>query len=340
MEQKSGSLIGHLLKGAAMGIANAIPGVSGGTVAFITGIYERLILALKSFDLRAVKLAGTFQFTELVRHLDLAFLVPLGLGAVIAILAIAKPLLFALEFHETLTLAFFFGLIASSIYFVGHSVSRWRPAQMIAFLLGAAIAASVAFGRPAEENDARWYLLLCGMVAFCSMIVPGLSGSYVLLLMGNYILIFTVIDEIRAAVSAGNFALALEQSLRYLAPLMVGIVIGFVVFSRLISFLFTRARNSTIALLAGFVAGSLLIIWPWKERLPLLDQASGSPVLKGDEPVLAGYSWFFPDLAAPQTYAAIGLMLAGAALVVIVERLGGTKGHPMSEGEDDEHSIQ
>lgn len=300
-----GSWIFLFIKGAAMGAANVIPGVSGGTVAFITGIYERLINALKSIDHHAVGHLLRFRFREFAKHVDLLFLVVLGLGVLLSIVSLAKLLEWLFANHERLVLAFFFGLILASIYFVGKLVKRWSIGPIAAILIGAAIAVGIGLLPPASENTNFFYLLLCGVAAVSSMIIPGISGSFVLLLMGNYLLILGAISG--AASDPG-------RSIKLLIPFGIGVVAGLLVLSHVLSWLFKRYHDIAVALMTGFVAGSLYIIWPWKYPDP--DKIIIKP--GGEEKIIA-YIREAPDFGSAQTWFAIGLIVIGAALVWLLE---------------------
>lgn len=284
-----------VLKGMAMGAANVIPGVSGGTIAFITGIYERLIHALKSIDLQALKLFFTGRWKDFGAHIDFQFLFWLFLGVGISILSLAKLLEWALTEKEALTLAFFFGLILASILGVGRQVSKWNPAVIISFIFGCGIAVSLAFLPPATPNDSFIYLILCGAVAVCSMILPGLSGSYILLLMGNYALVLGALGDLNIGI---------------IAPVMIGVLIGLIAFSRLLSWLFSKFKDQTISLLTGFVLGSLLIIWPWKE--------TKTEIILGEAKAI-GYDWILPAIDS-QFFLALGLMLIGFVIVWVLDK--------------------
>lgn len=278
-----------------MGAANVIPGVSGGTVAFITGIYERLIHALKNIDLESVKLFFSGKFGEFARRIDLNFLAVLFLGVFVSILSLAKILELALESYEALTLSFFFGLILASIIAVSRQVEKFSVGAVIAFCIGAAIAVAIAFLPPAQPNASFLYLILCGVVAVCSMILPGLSGSYILLLMGNYLLVLQ-------AVSSFNFSVMI--------PMMLGCVIGLITLSRLLSYLFAKFKDQTIGTLAGFVAGSLLIIWPWKTTI--LESFDGKEKA-------VGYIWDLPEINT-SFFVSVALIAAGFFLVLWMEK--------------------
>jgi putative membrane protein len=289
------------LKGMAMGAANVIPGVSGGTIAFVTGIYERLINALKSIDLVALRLLFRFKIKEFSSHIDLPFLLAIFAGVFISILSLAKALEYAFEYYEVLTLAFFFGLIVASIFGVGRQISKMSFSVAVTFIIGAAIALSIAFMTPATANDGFFYVFLCGIVAVCSMILPGLSGSYILLLMGNYVLVLR-------SISSFDFGV--------LIPLLLGCVAGLAIFSRLLSFLFSYYKDATISLLTGFVAGSLLIIWPWKNTE--MEEVSAGKMKA------VGYDWYLPSLDT-QFFIAVGLAIMGFILVWAMERFSQQK---------------
>lgn len=301
-------IISLLVKGAAMGAANVIPGVSGGTVAFITGIYERLINAINSLNVTALKLLFGGRIREFVRAIDFFFLLWLGLGIILSIVSLAKVLQFLFSRHPVFVYAFFFGLILASIYFVGKQVKRWSAGPLIGLAAGAIVAVSVALLTPGRENDSLPYLLLCGVVAMASMIIPGLSGSFVLLLMGNYSLI--MIDSV-VRLSEGNF-----DSLRILIPVGIGAVAGLLLLSKLLAWVFRKYHDIAVGLLTGFVAGSLLVIWPWKHEKTVEFQ-------KGDEMKVetVGFDWYLPSFEM-QTLIAIALMLGGAILVWVMEKYG------------------
>ncbi|MEM6829446.1 MAG: DUF368 domain-containing protein [Bacteroidota bacterium] len=283
------------LKGVAMGAANVIPGVSGGTMAFITGIYERLINALKHIDIKSIKLLLSGKFKAFAERVDFMFLVYLFLGVFISILSLAKLLEWALDRYEVYTLSFFFGLILASIFAVAKQISQVDLSVVVSFVIGTAIAISIAFLPPAQESDSFIYMILCGVVAVCSMILPGLSGSYILILMGNYLLVLR-------AVSAFEFTV--------LIPLLIGCVIGLITLSRLLSYLFNQFENATISALSGFVVGSLLIIWPWQTKL--------TASFNGKEKVV-GRIWNLPDMEGP-FFLALFLILLGFLLVIWMER--------------------
>lgn len=279
-----------------MGAANVIPGVSGGTIAFITGIYERLINALKAFDMQALRLLLAREWRLFATKTDIGFLVAVLSGVAISILSLAKVFELAFEFYEVYTLSFFFGLIIASVLGVGRQISKYNFVNIGALLLGVVIAAGIALLPPAEPNASFIYLILCGAVAICSMILPGLSGSYILLLMGNYILVLQ-------AISSFNFSILL--------PIAIGCIGGLLVFARLLSYLFKNLRDFTISILTGFVAGSLAIIWPWKITIFM--------TLEGGKEKATGYRWFLPELDQA-FFTAVALAVIGFLMVWLMER--------------------
>ncbi len=310
MMREAGQIV---LKGIAMGAANVIPGVSGGTVAFITGIYERLIEALKAFGPTSFPLLAQGRIPEFARRVDLAFLGFLGAGVAIGILTLAKALKWGFAHHAVLVWSFFFGLIAASIPFVARMVRRWDAGAVACLTLGAILAVSMLFLGRAEENTSFFYLCLCGVVAVCSMILPGLSGSFVLLLMGNYELI--MIDTVNQLRSEPL------QAMRVLLPVGLGAVVGLAGFARLLSWLFAKHHDIAVATITGFIGGSLAIIWPWKDVVIETFEHSGEVKEK-----VTGYgNWRLPEWSDPGTWGAMGVMALGVVLVIVMEVAGRSK---------------
>ena len=289
--------IANFFKGLGVGSANVIPGVSGGTIALITGIFERLINALKSFNLTAIKLFFSGKFKEFAQHTDLWFLASVGAGVVAAILSIARLFEFLFAEYPIYLWSFFFGMILVSIYYVGITIEKFNWKVLVSFVIGTAIALFIAFGTPAKENSNFIYLMICGAVATCSMILPGLSGSFVLVLMGNYQLI--MIDAVN------------DLNLKILFPVAIGGVVGLLAFSHLLSWIFKNYRDITIAVLTGFILGSMPIIWPWKNDVI---------TYFGSEAKVTGYEYYLPELNLDFSIALV-IMLIGAALIVLTEKM-------------------
>jgi putative membrane protein len=286
------------LKGFGMGAANVIPGVSGGTIALVTGIYEELISSVKSFNFTAIKLLFSGQLKQFSKHINLNFLIAVFFGVGISIISLAKLLEYLFKLNDLLVWSFFFGLIVASIFFVGRLVNKWNTITISTLLIGISIAVGIAFLKPSDENTEIWYLCLCGVVAVASMILPGLSGSYVLILMGNYKIIMLT--------SVSNPL----ENLDILIPVIIGAMLGFLILSHGISFVLKRFYDATISLLTGFIIGSLFVIWPWKVPAETI---SGKVV---------SYKWLLPDFTESQNIYAIGLIIFGFITVWGIEKIG------------------
>ncbi|MHB0775699.1 DUF368 domain-containing protein [Halomonas sp. WWR20] len=290
------------LKGAGMGAADAVPGVSGGTIAFVTGIYEELIYTIRQFGPGAFGVWRREGFSGLMVHLNLAFLIPLMLGIAVSLISVAHLVTWLLESHGLLLNAFFFGLVLASAVVVSREMSGWRFWYVLPLLLGMLIAQILPNILPAAAGADTWVLIVGGAIAISAMLLPGVSGSFLLLVMGLY---GTVMEGIK------SFDLAL------IVKFGVGCLIGLFTFSRLLSWLFHHYRTATLQLLVGFIIGSLPLLWPWRElvsyRLGPEDQIVPLDyryLLPGDYTTITG--------EPAQLLPAVGLMLFGLVLVLIV----------------------
>lgn len=282
------------LKGITMGVANVIPGVSGGTIALITEIYEELINSLKSFDLKALKLLIKGQFKDFTVHTNLYFLISVFGGSVFSMFSVAKLFEFLFEFYPKELWSFFFGLILASVYYVGIRVGIWKIRSYVFFIIGTAIAVSLALLSPSSESTNLVYIFICGVIGVTGMLLPGLSGSFILILMGNYKLL--MVDSLSKSLKFNIDAIS------YLLVFILGSFVGLFGFSHIISWLFKRFKDCVLSLLTGFILGSLLIIWPWKEV--------------AENRLIT--SWYLPELNS-STILAISLMLIGFYVVVKLE---------------------
>lgn len=285
----------NFFKGMAMGVANVIPGVSGGTIALITGIFEHLINAIKSFNVKALQLLFKGEWKAFSQHIDLPFLLAVFAGIAASIFTAAKLFDYLFEHYPTYIWSFFFGLILASVVFVGKTINRWQIGTVIVFIVGAGIAIGITLMTPATENQGFLYLMLCGLAAICSMILPGLSGSFVLILMGNYKLV--MIDAVN------------QLRMDILLPVALGAVAGLLAFSHILSWVFKHYKDYTIAVLTGFIFGSLGIIWPWKNAI--------NQSIDGKVKVI-GYNYFMPEFNASFLWAFI-LVVLGFALIWLLE---------------------
>jgi putative membrane protein len=255
------------LKGIAMGAADVVPGVSGGTIAFISGIYEELLSSIKSIDLEAIKLFFTGKWKSFWTKINGTFLLVLLSGIATAIVSTAKLILYLLEHHPILIWSFFFGLVIASAVLVSQKIKTWNVFNILSLLIGTCISYYITtISVVADESTNLAYIFLCGMVAICAMILPGISGSFILLLMGGYHLIIGCIKNSVEAVSNAQFVLLLEY-FKILGVFGMGCAIGISLFSHVLTWLYKHYHDLVIALLVGFLIGSLNKVWPWKETL-------------------------------------------------------------------------
>ncbi len=300
----------YFFKGIAVGVANIIPGVSGGTIALITGIFERLINAIKAFDLTAAKLLFTGKWKTFAEKTDFYFLLTLFVGIALAIITLARVFDYLFRDYPVYIWSYFFGLVLASIYFVAKTIERWNFVVILLFVLGTAFAVFVSLINPAAENSNFWYLFLCGIVAICSMILPGLSGSFVLILMGNYELV---------AIQAIN-----NRELSILFPVALGAIIGLIAFSHLLSWVFKRYKDQTIAVLVGFILGSLNVLWPWKTA-EFLKNSAGELILKHGEKIVARYASVLPQYYDKVFWIAVFVMVLGILSITVIELMAGNE---------------
>ena len=302
-----------LLKGMAMGIAEVIPGVSGGTIAFITGIYEELINTIKSVLgpdwFVALRQKGFPAFWQTINGTFLLFLMAgMALGVVVGVLGVSH----LLENYPVLLWSFFFGLIIASAWYIGKQVRRWGLDRALGLVLAAALAYWITIASPSQGNSAYWFVFVSGMIAISALILPGISGSFILLLLGMYTLI---IPSVKAALTGGD-----TQSLITLVVFAGGCVVGLATFSRVLSWTFKRYHDLTMAVLTGFMIGSLNKIWPWREVLSYRTDSSGHEV-----PFLERSVWPSNFPGDPMVLPAIGLMIAGILLVLVLDRYDAKK---------------
>ncbi len=302
-----------IVKGIFMGAANVIPGLSGGTIALITGIFERLINSLKSLDHIAVKLLIKGKLKEFARHTDLYFLLAIIIGVLIAIVSLARLFDYLFTNYPVYIWSFFFGLVLASVYFVGKTVNKWSYSVIITFIIGAVIAVYISILNPTTENDNFFYLMLCGVAAICSMILPGLSGSFILFIMGNYKLV---------AIDAIN-----QRDMAILLPVIIGAIAGLIAFSHFLSWLLKKYKDQTISLLTGFILGSASILWPWQRKVFLLNEF-GERILKNGKPVIAKYERVLPDSFGLEFWLAIAFIILGIISIWLIEKTAEKKDLP------------
>ncbi len=281
-----------------MGAADVVPGVSGGTIAFITGIYEELINSIKGINLQAFKLFFTGRWVSFWKQINGNFLLAVFSGVFISVLSLAKVLEYLLEHQPILIWSFFFGLVLASSYVVSRKISHWQWPKIVALVGGIGVAFYITSVTPTTTTDASWFVILSGGLASCAMILPGISGSFILLLLGKY----------SFALHAVNERIILDLIL-----LGLGAVTGLILFANLLSWLLKKYHDITIAVLVGFMIGSLNKIWPWKEILEtIMVEGEARPLVEKN---------ILPSLGNPgdQFWLALLMTAAGIALILLVE---------------------
>ncbi|MPQ46428.1 DUF368 domain-containing protein [Marinifilum sp. N1E240] len=292
------------LKGMGMGAADVVPGVSGGTIAFITGIYEELINTIKSVNLSSIKLLFTFKLKDFWKAINGNFLLALISGIGISFYTLARLIKHLLETQPILIWSFFFGLIVASAIVIAKKITEWKARTIIAMLIGIGIAYMITEITPAEAPTSYWFLFLSGALAICAMILPGISGAFILVLLGSYNYILSALSSFKIDV---------------IAVVGAGAAVGILSFSHLLSWLLNKYHNMTIGLLSGFMIGSLNKVWPWKETITTRIDRHGEVIPVLQDNILPGT---FETLANQdsQLFFALALAVVGFLLIWIMEK--------------------
>lgn len=258
------------IKGACMGAADVIPGVSGGTIAFITGIYDDFVGSIASINAEAMRLLFKGRFKDFWKHINGAFLLSIVLGIAISVISLAGLMQMLLSTYPIQTWAFFFGLIVASSIFIIRGISGWKLREIILLIFGIGLGIVVCTLSPTQTPDGLWFIFLSGAFAICAMILPGISGSFILLILGKYQYIMGCISDLVSGVEIG-------RNLVTLCVFLAGAVVGILSFSKFLHWLLARWNKETLIVLAGFIIGSLVKVWPWSnaEALAQADAAGG-----------------------------------------------------------------
>lgn len=285
-----------VLKGMGMGAADVVPGVSGGTIAFIVGIYDELIKSIKSINKESLKLFLTGKWSAFWQYINGSFLFSILSGIGISIFSLAKVITWLLTDHPVLVWSFFFGLVLASTWFVGKDIKGWNWKTILAFIAGAVIAYYITVATPSNTPSNLLFVFLCGAIAICAMILPGISGSFILVLLGKYFFIMEAVKNLRLVV---------------LLFFAAGACIGITTFSRILSYALKKIRNITLAVLTGFMLGSLNKVWPWKETIETYTDSHGvvKPLVEAN------------ILPNQYVWEAIALMAVGFLAVYFLEKL-------------------
>lgn len=290
------------LKGAGMGAADVIPGVSGGTIAFMTGIYENLVGSINAISITALKLLFTGRFKEFWKHINGSFLLSLFTGIVISVFSLAKLMQFLLSGYPIQTWAFFFGLIVASSFYILRDIKDWKIKDAATLVCGIALGVAVCTLSPSETPDSLWFIFICGAIAICAMILPGISGSFILLILGKY---EYMMDSI------------VNMNLGVIAVFAAGAAVGIISFSKFLHWLLARYHRATLIALAGFIIGSLVKVWPWSDMEAIA--ISQYPELAGDSGNIS--IMIMRDMIDFHIAGAICFACLGIAIVVAIETL-------------------
>ncbi|WP_299112744.1 DUF368 domain-containing protein [uncultured Winogradskyella sp.] len=318
-----------VIKGLAMGAANKVPGVSGGVVAFVAGFYEEFIYSLQRVNKTAFKLLFNGRFKSFYRYINGKFLFLLFLGMIISYFSVSKILDYLIDHYQLYVWSTFFGMILGSIYYINKDFKDWNTKTVIALTIGVVIGLSISFLDPAMENDNLIFVFFCGIISVSGMTLPGFSGSFILILLGNYVLL--LVDSVNALydtiadVFTGNFEFVKDQArmrmLKVLSVFTLGSVTGLVTFSHVLNYILKHYKNITLATIIGFIIGSLGVVWPWKETKYKIAE-DGSQILDSTgAPVIENYKRFLPELNS-ETYIAIAYIIFGVLIVLALEWYG------------------
>jgi putative membrane protein len=288
-----------------MGAADVVPGVSGGTVAFITGIYEELIGSLKSIDIESIRLLTRFKIAEFWNKINGSFLIVLLSGIVTSLISLARLMTYLLDNHPIIIWSFFFGLILVSSPLILRDITKWSLGSALSFITGIVVAYFITVLSPTETPTNFPFIFFCGALAICAMILPGISGAFILLLIGKYEYMITAL---------------IEMNIPVILIFILGCFLGLVGFSRFLSWILTHYRFPTLALLAGFMIGSLNKVWPWKQVISYRLNHNGIQVPAFDRSILP-WDYFTITGQDPQVFKAILFAALGVFLVVAIEKV-------------------
>ena len=308
------------LKGFLMGIADVIPGVSGGTIAFITGIYEELVNTIHNLNLGFFKVLRNQGFIPAWNTYNLTFLLLLVLGIASSFILLARLVAFLLENYPVLIYAFIFGLVTFSAILVGKQISRWNVVHVLSLLVFIGIGYWITILEPAHAPDSYWYLFFSGAIAIIAMILPGISGSFILILLGSYPVFLDIINDLSSSIS-GLDGEVFFPSLIQLLVFVAGLLVGIKSFSGVLTWLFRKYKDLTLAILTGLMIGAMNKIWPWKQTLTTYINSKGEEVPLLEKSVLPT-----DYLGDPQLLPAILLAVTGFMILYLIEKIALQKG--------------
>jgi uncharacterized membrane protein len=318
-----------IAKGLAMGTANKVPGVSGGIVAFVAGFYEEFIYSLQKFNRKGLMLLFTGRFTAFFNYVNGRFLSLLFLGMIISYFSVSKALDFLIVQYELYVWSVFFGMIIGSVIYIYKDFKSWNKATIFITFTGICLGLGISFLDPATENDNLLFVFFCGMISITGMTLPGFSGSFILILLGNYVLLLVdavnALYEVIIALFSGNFHVFSDSyyisMLKILLVFTIGSIVGLVSLSHFLSYVLKRYKNTTLALIMGFISGSLGVVWPWKETIYKTNHEGLVQLDSRGKQIIENFDRFIPEINI-NTFYAICFILLGIGIVLSLEYYG------------------
>ncbi|RXP53389.1 DUF368 domain-containing protein [Lutibacter sp. HS1-25] len=317
------------LKGLSMGAANKVPGVSGGMVSFVLGFYEEMIYSFRKINYKAFLLLINGRFKSFYNYVNGTFLLLIMGGSVFSYFSVSLLIDYFLRYYELYVWSAFFGMIIGSIYYISREFNDWNKTNLISLFIGISIGVAISFMSPAKENDNLWFVFVCGIIGVSGMTLPGLSGSFILILLGNYVLL--LVDSVAMLyktiieVFTGDFSFVHDiEQMRYLKIITVftlGSAFGLIVTSHILGYILKRWHQIITAIIIGFIAGSLGIVWPWKREVYKMNDGVALIDFKGNK-IIENYERFFPDFSILQTWIAILFVLLGLGIVILIDKYG------------------
>ncbi|ANW95141.1 hypothetical protein AXE80_02050 [Wenyingzhuangia fucanilytica] len=329
-----GSLLYNLLlflKGMLMGVANKVPGVSGGAVAYVLDFYNELIYSFQKINGKAFILLINGRFKSLYNYINAKFLIFIVGGMVFSYFTVSKLLDYFLQHNELQVWSLFFGMIIGSSIYLIKKYEGWEFKSYVSLALGIAVGFAITFIHPSGENNNLWFVFICGVIGVSGMTIPGLSGSYILMLLGNYVFLLVdavnVLNDVIVGVFTGNTAVLYDASnqkyLIIIAVFTLGSVFGLIFLSQILAFVLDRWGKIVNAVIIGFILGSLGTVWPWKEKI----YAQQNGVFLTDNfnrKIVVGFHKYLPDFSTEQTWIALLFVVVGVMLVLVVDRFSKT----------------
>jgi len=319
-----------IIKGLAMGTANKVPGVSGGIVAFVAGFYEEFIYSLQKINLKAFKLLFNGRFKSFYRYVNGQFLSLLIFGMLVSYFSVSKLLDYFLDHNELYVWATFFGMIIGSIYFIANDYKHWDRKTITYGIIGLIVGISISFLSPAKENDNLLFIFLCGIISVSGMTLPGLSGSFILILLGNYVLL--LVDSVNALydtfaeVIQGDFGFISNHerlnTLKVLVVFTLGSATGLVTLSHILGYVLKHFRHITTAVIIGFITGSLGVVWPWKRTIFVKDSLGNHMLDSNGDEIIKNYERYLPDMSLADTWWALAYVVLGIGILIALEWYG------------------